>query len=130
MYMIISAAFSLFFGGTPADAVAAALAGLVLFQTLLWSKPLHLNGTMQCLMASFVTALAVVGLYWLGLGDQPDKISMGNIMLLIPGIAFTAALRDIINGDTLAGLMGLCEAAIRAMAVAIGFAAVLMLTGG
>ena len=51
-------------------------------------------------------------------------------MLLIPGIAFTAALRDIINGDTLAGLMGLCEAVIRAVAVAIGFAAVLMLTGG
>lgn len=130
MYIIISAAFSLFFGGTPMDAVAAGLAGLVLFQTLLWRKPLHLNGTMQCLMASFVTALAVVGLYWLGIGDQPDKISIGNIMLLIPGIAFTAALRDIINGDTLAGLMGLCEAAIRAVAVAIGFAAVLMLTGG
>ncbi len=130
MYIIISAAFSLFFGGTLADAAAAAIAGFVLFQTLLWSKPLHLNGTLQCLMASFISALAVVGLYWLGLGDQPDKISMGNIMLLIPGIAFTAALRDIINGDTLAGLMGLCEAVIRAVAVAIGFAAVLTLTGG
>ena len=130
MYIVISGAFSLFFGGTIADAAAAAIAGLVLFQTLLWSKPLRLNGTLQCLLASFVTALAVAGLYWLGLGDQPDKISIGNIMLLIPGIAFTAALRDIINGDTLAGLMGLCEAAIRAVAVAIGFAAVLTLTGG
>lgn len=130
MYIIISAAFCVFFGGTAADAAAAAIAGLVLFQTLLLSKPLRLNGTLQCLMASFITALAVAALYLLGLGDHPDRISMGNIMLLIPGIAFTAALRDIINGDTLAGLMGLCEAVIRAMAVALGFAVVMILTGG
>lgn len=130
MYIVISAAFCLFFGGSLSDAAAAAIAGLVLFQTLLLSKPLHLNGTLQCITASFITGLAVVALYWLGLGDHPDRVSMGNIMLLIPGIAFTAALRDIINGDTLAGIMGLCEAVLRAMAVAIGFAAVLTLTGG
>ena len=130
MYVIISAAFCLFFGGTATDAAAAAIAGLVLFQTLLLTKPLGLNGTLQCMMASFITGLAVVLLFWLGIGQNPDKISMGNIMLLIPGIAFTAALRDIINGDTLAGIMGLCEAILRAMAVAIGFAAVLTMTGG
>jgi uncharacterized membrane protein YjjP (DUF1212 family) len=82
------------------------------------------------MMASFITGLAVVILFWMGLGENPDKISMGNIMLLIPGIAFTAALRDIINGDTLAGILGLCEAVLRAMAIAIGFAAMLTLTGG
>lgn len=130
MYIISSAAFSLFFGGTLADAAAAAIAGLVLFQTLHWSKPLHLNSMLRCLMASFISALAVVGIYLLGLGDRPDKISMGCIMLLIPGIPFTTALRDLINGDTLAGLMGLCEAVIGAVAVAIGFATVLTLVGG
>lgn len=130
MYIIISAAFCLFFGGTLPDALAAAIAGLVLFQTLQLSKPLGLNGTLQCMMASFITGLAVVGLYWLGIGTHPDRISMGNIMLLIPGIAFTAALRDIINGDTLAGIICLCEAILRALAVAIGFAAMLTLTGG
>ena len=36
----------------------------------------------------------------------------------------------VINGDTLAGVLGLCEAILRALAVAIGFAAMLMLTGG
>jgi uncharacterized membrane protein YjjP (DUF1212 family) len=130
MYIIISAAFCVFFGGNLADAAAAAISGLVLFQTLQMSKPLRLNGTLQCMMSSFITGIAVVVLYWLGLGEHPDMISIGNIMLLIPGIAFTAALRDIINGDTLAGIISLCEAILRAMAVAIGFAAVLTLTGG
>lgn len=130
MYIIISAAFCLFFGGNLLDALAAGISGLVLFQALQLTKPLHLNGTLQCILASFITGIAIVALYWLGLGSHPDRISMGNIMLLIPGIAFTTALRDIINGDTLAGLIGLCEAVLRALAVAIGFAALLMLTGG
>lgn len=130
MYILISCAFSLFFGGTPMDAAAAGIAAVVLFETLRLSKHLHLNGTLECMMASFVTGIAIVVLYWLGLCKHPDMASIGNIMLLIPGIAFTTALRDIINGDTLAGLLGLCEAVLRALAVAIGFAALLMLTGG
>ena len=54
-----------------------------------------------------------------------DKIIIGNIMLLIPGISLTTALRDMISGDTISGLLGLCEALIRALAIALGFAAVL-----
>lgn len=130
MYMMISAAFSVFFGGSPADALAGAITGLVLFEVLHLCAPLRLNGTLQCIIASFLTGIAAVLLYNLGLGQNPDKIIIGNIMLMIPGIAFTTALRDIINGDTLSGLLGLCEAILRALAVAIGFAAVLLLTGG
>ena len=130
MYIIISAAFSLFFGGTPGDALAGAITGLVLFEMLRLCAPVRLNGTIQCILASFLTGIAAVLLYNLGLGQNPDKIIIGNIMLLIPGIAFTTSLRDIINGDTLSGLLGLCEAILRALAVAIGFAAVLLLTGG
>ena len=130
MYIMISAAFSIFFGGTLGDALAGAITGLVLFEMLRLCAPVRLNGTIQCILASFVTGIAAVLLFNLGLGQKPDKIIIGNIMLLIPGIAFTTALRDIINGDTLSGLLGLCEAILRALAVAIGFAAVLLLTGG
>ena len=130
MYILISAAFSLFFGGTAFDATAGAVTGFVLFQTLRLFGPLRINGTIQCIAASFITGITAVALYTLGLGQHPDMIIIGNIMLLIPGIAFTTALRDIINGDTLSGLLGLCEAVLRALAVAIGFAAVLLWTGG
>lgn len=130
MYIIISAAFSLFFGGTPADAAAGAVTGLILFFTLRLCATGRFNRTLQCILASFVAAIAALVLYNLGFGDHPDLIVIGNIMLMIPGIAFTTSLRDIINGDTLAGLLGLCEAILRALAVAIGFAVVLMWTGG
>ena len=54
-----------------------------------------------------------------------DKIIIGNIMLLIPGIALTTSVRDMISGDTVSGMLGLCEALIRALAIAAGFALVL-----
>lgn len=130
MYVLISAAFSLFFGGSLTDAMAGAVTGLLLFQILQLLAPLRLNGTVQCILASGLTGLGAVALHALGLGPHPDMIIIGNIMLLIPGLAFTTALRDLINGDTLSGLLGLCEAIVRALAVAIGFAAVLLWTGG
>lgn len=130
MYVMISGAFSLFFGGTAWDAAASGISGLVLFETLRLISPLRINGTIQCMVSSFVTGFAAAMLCQAGLGQNPDKIIIGNIMLLIPGIAFTTALRDIINGDTLSGLLGLCEAILRALAVAMGFAAMLLWTGG
>ena len=130
MYVMISAAFSLFFGGNWTDAAAGAISGLVLYEFLRLTAHARLNGTIQCALASFVTGMVAVGLHFLGLGQHPDMMIIGNIMLLIPGIAFTTALRDIINGDTLSGLLGLCEAILRALAVASGFAVVLLLTGG
>ena len=61
----------------------------------------------------------------IGIGHHSDKIMIGNIMLLIPGLALTTSLRDLINGDTISGLLGLFEAVIKAIAIAIGSALVL-----
>lgn len=57
-----------------------------------------------------------------GLCDNSDKVMIGTIMLLIPGIAFTNGLRDLIGGETISGSLRLLEAVIQASAIAIGFA--------
>lgn len=129
-YAIISACFSVFFGGTAWDGVAAALSGFLVFGIQLFIQKLRLNGILQSLLVSAFTALVVVMMVRVGIGHTPEKITIGNIMLLIPGVAFTTSLRDIINGDTIAGLVGLSEAVIKAIAIAIGFAAVLVGIGG
>ena len=129
-YAIISAAFSVFFGGTALDGVAAALSGVLVFGIQYLIQNLRLNGILQNLLVSAFTALVVVMMVRVGIGNTPAKITIGNIMLLIPGVAFTTSLRDIINGDTIAGLVGLSEAVLKAIAIAIGFAAVLVGIGG
>lgn len=130
MYALISAAFSIFFGGTASDALAAACSGVLLFGALRFGGRIRLNSILLSMLSSMLAALAVAGMVALGLGDNPDKIIIGNIMLLIPGIAFTTSLRDMISGDTISGLLGVSEAVLKALAIAIGFTAVLMRVGG
>ena len=43
-------------------------------------------------------------------------------MLLIPGVALMTAVRDMIMGETISGVLGICEAVVRAIAIAIGCA--------
>lgn len=129
-YAVISAVFSVFFGGSALDGVAAAISGIVMFFTLQFMQKLRMNSILQSMLVSAITALEVVLLVHLGIGHTPELITIGNIMLLIPGIAFTTSLRDIINGDTISGLIGISEAIIKAVAIAIGFAAVLVQMGG
>ena len=53
---------------------------------------------------------------------HPDKIMIGTIMLLVPGLTVGNAMRDIMNGDVLSGLTGLTEAIFLGVAIALGFA--------
>lgn len=130
MYMLISASLSVFFGGTWADGAAAALSGMVLFGMIRMSAVLRMNSMVQAMVCSAVTALAVLLLVEAGIGSHPDKIMIGNIMLVIPGIQLTSSLRDMINGDTISGLLNMCEALLKAISVALGFTLVLIVVGG
>ena len=51
-----------------------------------------------------------------------DKVMIGNIMLQIPGINMMNAIRDMMCGDMITGLLRLMEAIILAVAIAAGFA--------
>ena len=53
-------------------------------------------------------------------GRTFDKIIIGAIMPLVPGIAFTTSIRDIYNGDYLSGTIHLLDALITAVCVAVG----------
>ena len=58
-----------------------------------------------------------------------DKIMIGDIMLLIPGIAMTNAIRDMLMGDTISGLMRLIESILWAGSLAVGFMASIWMVG-
>ena len=66
----------------------------------------------------------------IGIGVHPDKIMIGNIMLVIPGIQLTNSLRDMISGDMISGLLNLSEALMKAISVAMGFALGVLFGGG
>ena len=130
IYCLISASFSVFFGGNALDALASAISGAVLYMAVSLGGLIRLNSILMNAFASGLTAFAVIILCAFLPGASHDKIIIGNIMLLIPRLALTTSLRDIINGDTISGLAGFCEAVIKALAIAAGSAVVLYGLGG
>ena len=129
-YVMAATAFAVFFGGSPKDALAAALCSMTLFCADLLLSRIRLQRVVMTIVCSALVALTALGLTKLGIGDSVDLICIGNVMLLIPGISFTTSLRDMISGDTISGLLGLSEALLRAVAIAIGMALVLWPLGG
>ena len=59
-----------------------------------------------------------------------NQITIGDIMLLIPGLAMTNSIRDVLVGDTISGVMRLIESLLCAGALACGFMSAIWLIGG
>lgn len=49
-----------------------------------------------------------------------DKIIIGGLIILVPGIPFTTSIRDFFNGDYLSGTIRMIDALIVAVCMAIG----------
>ena len=130
VYGIAAAAFTVFFGGGVGDAVAAFLGGVVLRLILMAGNRLKLQNIVLTMMCSGAAGLMALLSVKMGLGHSLDQIIIGDIMLLTPGIALTNSLRDLIRGDLISGLLVLCEAVIRAIAIALGLALVIWQFGG
>ncbi len=120
-YALISAAFSLFFGGSWQDAAAAAVIGVLLRLVQGVFRRLGTNPFLEAVRCSFAGGLAAGAAARMGPSFHADRIAIGNIMLLIPGIALTNAIRDMFAGDLISGLLRFAEALLLAVTVALGF---------
>lgn len=115
-----SACFCYLFGGNWLDFVFAFVIGSLEQVLLFGLKKYKFTRIITNILASlFVTLLATASTLT-GLSLLPDKIIIGAIMPLVPGIAFTTSIRDIYNGDYLSGTIHLLDALITAVCVAVG----------
>ncbi len=121
-YVLISSSFSLFFGGSAADAVVSGVIGMILKCLERSIQGVNASPFLSAMLCSCLGGLLAGLAVHFGLGDSVDMISIGNIMLLIPGIALTNSLRDMFSGNTISGLMRFIEAILLALTIACGFA--------
>ena len=129
-YATIAGGFTLFFGGDLPQCLFALLIGVILrFAALLADNTLK-NMIFSKFISGFtITALAFL-VFKLGLIHKTDEVIIGNIMLLIPGLGFTNAFRDLFTGDSIAGILRILEAILCAAAIAAGYFLFVFLTGG
>lgn len=128
-YAVIAGAFTLFFGGSVIESVISFFVGAVVRFGIYFCNKITQNKIFDkffsAVIATFLAFIAVkIG--WL---TTVDKIIIGNIMTLIPGIGLTNALRDLFAGDSISGLLRLIEAVLIALAIAAGYFLVAIIGG-
>ena len=120
-YAVIASAFTVFFGGGAVEAAVSLLIGCLLYISVYLTESAEMNKIFSKFISSFFLSVFSYFAVKLGAVDKIDNIMIGNIMLLIPGIGLTNALRDLLTGDSIAGLLRLIEASISALAIAAGY---------
>ena len=126
-YAVIAGAFTLFFGGTVIETLISLLVGfLVRCSISLFEKVITNKIFSKFISTAVATFLALIAVKF-GWITNVDKIIIGNIMTLIPGIGLINALRDLFTGDSIAGLLRTIEAVLTALAIAAGYFAIAIL---
>lgn len=127
--VLTAAGFAVFFGGGGWDAAAAGVLALLIETLMLLPIRKQLNPLFYLTAVAFLTGVSGIVLVRLGLGRRLDAILIGCIMLTIPGLAITNAVRDLLSGDTFSGLSRLCESLLQAAGIACGFCLAIYLLG-
>ncbi len=118
---IAAGSFAVFFGGSFVDGIVAAMAAFVI--CLLQNKfaPLCPNSLIFNFVASLVSGALICAVCLLVKNISQENIISGALMLLIPGISITNALRDALMGDTVSGSMRVIECVLWTVGIAAGF---------
>ena len=115
--------FCLFFGGSWLDAFWSGICGILVGWITQFLDDIKANQFFRTIAASFLMAFAAYGIGALGLTTHADSVIIGALMILVPGLLFTNAMRDIIYGDTNSGVNRIVQVFLVAAALALGTAA-------
>lgn len=114
--------FCLFWKGDFRDSLVAFVCGLSTKYCLEFMSKGKTNIFFSNAVSSAVIAYIAIICVNLGLAHHYDKIIIGAIMSLVPGVAITNIMRDIIAGDIITGTTKLAEVLLIALAIAVGIA--------
>ena len=128
-YILAAGGFALFFGGGYIDGAVSAAVGLLIFLMDRYAKPPAPNAMIYTFLCSAAAGTAAALIFRAGVPINPDKVMIGDIMVLIPGIAITNSIRDMFSGDIMTGLLRLSESALTSAAIAAGFAVPVFIFG-
>lgn len=129
-YAVISGAFTLFFGGNFQDAAVSLVIGAFIRGLICLADRARMNKIFIKFSCCFAATVLAILARKLGAIEMLDRVLIGIIMTLIPGIGLTNALRDLFTGDSIAGLLRLIEAVLTALALAAGYFAAVFIMGG
>ena len=115
--------FCVLAGGTLLDCLAAFIAGIVLYIYVVFISERYLNKILGNIFGGAIIVAVCLLCFQLNIGTHLENIISGAIMPMVPGVAFANGIRDIANGDYIAGSVRLLDAILRFLCIAIGVGA-------
>lgn len=121
----VSGSFGIMFGGTWPDFIPACIAGGAGFAGMLGIDKLVDIRFISEFIGSFIIGVIAVLFISNGLGASLDRIIIGAVMPLVPGLHITNAVRDLMSGHLVAGVSKGVEALLTAFAIGAGVAVII-----
>lgn len=131
MAALLTSSFTLLLGGSSRDAILSFTIGPALRFIQLSFKKHNLNPIFVNIVGGAYAALVVLLLTKLNFFSKEnlDLIIVGSVMVLVPGLAFTNAMRDTMMGDYLSGTSRAVEALLTAIGIAVGVGTIFFFSG-
>lgn len=113
-------AFCYLFGGNPLDMMVSLCIGCLIKLFLISATKQNISKFIGHIVGSVVVTILAVIVH--GIIDLVlvDKVIIGSIMILVPGVALTTSIRDFFSGDYLSGSIHLIDALLTAVCIATG----------
>lgn len=122
---LISSFFTLMFGGSWNDFLCSLAIGAAGYGFALVLDRLNFNLYVRNFTACATVTLFSLFFVSIGIGTHLDPIIIGSLMIFLPGLALTNAVRDSLAGDMVAGSARGMEAGLIAISDAAGAALIL-----
>jgi uncharacterized membrane protein YjjP (DUF1212 family) len=122
---ISSGCFLIMFEGQWKDFIPALITGGLGYSSLLYFHRLVQIRFFVEFLSSFIIGIVSAMFVKIGVGTELDKIIIGSVMPLVPGLLITNAVRDLMAGHLVSGLSKGAEAFLTAFAIGAGIAIVL-----
>ena len=126
---VAAGAFAVFFGGGVKECLLAMIIGAILSVVEFFASN-RVNGMAKTVISSFLAGFLSFLCAIIVSGADSGIIMIGTIMLLVPGISFGTALRDLLCGDLLSGLLRPVQSVLAALMIAFGYMLSMAVMGG
>lgn len=124
---LASAFFALLFGANIFEFLSAFVTSILVTYNLKYLLSIDFPPFLTNASGGGVAAIMAIVFSFLHPSIHIDKIIIGAIMVMVPGVAMTNAVRDSIAGDLVSGLARAAEALIIATSIAFGVGFILKL---
>lgn len=115
--------FAVLFGAGIPDCLLSGVCGVVVGLVNRFMDNQKTNQIFRILVAAFMMAFSAYLFGALGITANTDAVIIGALMILVPGLLFTNAMRDIMYGDTNSGINRIVQVLLIAVSIAVGTAA-------